>query len=254
MNSTIISIIIATRYCLNVLPNCLESIFQQTSKNYEILVADALSHDGTSQYLQIQSEKLTWWISEVDNGIYDAWNKAIPQAKGRWLLFIGADDRLASPNVIEKLEEEIERTNLTHHDLLYFPVELVDKSGAGILILGRPTNNVTWQIPHGMPFHLPHSGMLHRRTLFSKIGNFDSTFRVAGDYQFILRALNSNPDALFFIERPVLINKGAEGTSFTHAHVGIWETRLARKSAGRRGFTIFWLLIWLRARFRSIWR
>ena len=90
----LLSIIIPTFNAASVLKDCLLSITDQQEKNVELIVIDGGSTDDTLSLLKEFEQHITFWVSEPDNGIYDAMNKGIAKATGRWLYFMGADDRL----------------------------------------------------------------------------------------------------------------------------------------------------------------
>jgi glycosyltransferase involved in cell wall biosynthesis len=92
--SLLISIILVTRNAEKYLQRCLDSIFQQRYPFIEIIVMDGLSTDGTVGILHENSEKIAFWKSEADTGIYDAMNKALDLVGGSFVYFIGADDQL----------------------------------------------------------------------------------------------------------------------------------------------------------------
>lgn len=98
-----ISIITAVRNNGNTLEKTIKSIISQTYKNLEYIVIDGASTDGTLDIIRQYEDQISYWISEPDVGIYDALNKGIKKATGDWLYFIGADDVLDSPNVIDSI-------------------------------------------------------------------------------------------------------------------------------------------------------
>ena len=75
---------------------CLDSVLAQQAGLAEIVVVDGASTDGTVAILERNAKRLASWSSEPDRGICDAWNKALARVRGEWVLFLGADDRLAS--------------------------------------------------------------------------------------------------------------------------------------------------------------
>jgi putative colanic acid biosynthesis glycosyltransferase len=85
-----------------VLARCLESVACQSYSAVEHLVVDGGSSDGTLDILRSWNRRVAWWASEPDRGIYDAMNKGIAEARGDWLYFLGADDALAAPDVVER--------------------------------------------------------------------------------------------------------------------------------------------------------
>lgn len=89
-----VSIIIVTYNAEKDLQSCLDSIRSQTYASIEVIVADGASQDGTIAILKKNEDLVTKWISEKDQGIYDAMNKALDLATGDWIYFLGADDTL----------------------------------------------------------------------------------------------------------------------------------------------------------------
>ncbi|WP_448702188.1 glycosyltransferase family 2 protein [Mucilaginibacter sp. AW1-3] len=89
-----VSIIIVTFNAAQTLQVCLDSIYQQRYPNIEIVVIDGKSTDGTIKILEENTDKITFWKSEPDKGIYDAINKGLDHITGEWVYFLGADDTL----------------------------------------------------------------------------------------------------------------------------------------------------------------
>ncbi|WP_420156188.1 glycosyltransferase, partial [Siphonobacter sp.] len=95
MNSIpLVSVILVTHNAEKCLQACLDSIFRQTYPRIEIIIMDGASTDATVSILEANTEKITFWRSEEDQGIYDAMNKALEYVRGEWVYFIGADDEL----------------------------------------------------------------------------------------------------------------------------------------------------------------
>jgi glycosyltransferase involved in cell wall biosynthesis len=90
----LISIIIATFNAGNVLKDAIQSIITFAPKDVELIVIDGNSTDNTIAVLKQYDKYITHWQSEADRGIYDALNKGLKLFKGRWVYFMGADDRL----------------------------------------------------------------------------------------------------------------------------------------------------------------
>lgn len=96
-NSTIparVTVVIVTYNAAQYLQSCLNSIYAQQYPAIDIVVIDGKSSDGTAEILQKNTDKLHYWVSEKDKGIYDAMNKALPHITGQWVYFLGADDEL----------------------------------------------------------------------------------------------------------------------------------------------------------------
>ena len=96
---------------LENLKNTYKSVADQTSKDYEWLVIDGASNDGTAEWLsKLKNDHLSW-ISEKDSGIFNAMNKGLVRSKGDYLIFMNSGDQFADPNVLEKVKQKIEELN-----------------------------------------------------------------------------------------------------------------------------------------------
>src|SRR5688500_7526778 len=103
VNSSSVSIIIATFNSRSTIQQCLDSCLEQNYAPKEIIVIDAGSADGTKELLATYAAKLAYWISEPDGGIYHAWNKGLKTAAGEWICFIGGDDVWLNPSSLSSL-------------------------------------------------------------------------------------------------------------------------------------------------------
>ncbi|MEH6518715.1 MAG: glycosyltransferase family 2 protein [Halioglobus sp.] len=246
-----ISIIVSTLNCSGSIENCLASLMRQSFRSLEIIVVDGGSTDGTVELLEAHSEELDWWCSEQDHGIYDAWNKGIKASTGEWLCFLGADDVLAGDTVLEVMISELEKAETSEHRLVYSPIALVNQKGEILEVRGKSNFYVEWQLNHGMPKDIPHTGMLHRRSIFEEHGMFDADFAIAGDYDLILRELKSNKNSLLFVDKAILVSKGTGGISDTNRPQCIKEFHKARKKNNMRAATIPWCAVYIRAMIRQ---
>lgn len=203
-----ISVIVATRNAAGTLRACLDSILCQTYSDYEILIQDAMSDDDTAAILRSYRDPRVRATIERDHGIYDAWNRALGRARGDWIMFLGADDRLAHPQVLGRRTELLGRT-FDRVDLVCSRIAFVNEKGAIQKVVGTAWN---WPIllTHQ---NVAHIGMMHHRSLFKKFGLFDTRYRIAGDYEFLLR-LGEQTRALFMDEVEVLA--GCNGISQTN--------------------------------------
>ena len=113
MPSPKISIIIVTYNAAKTLQACLDSIYRQKYPAIEIVVIDGKSTDSTADMIQQNADKLGYWVSEKDAGIYDAINKAVKQATGDWIYFLGADDELLDD--FSTMANELEDSNTVYY-------------------------------------------------------------------------------------------------------------------------------------------
>ena len=207
-----ISFVIATYNSCKTLPLVIESVFSQCSSEVEIVVVDGASSDGTSELLRSYREKSITWISEPDQGIYDAWNKGIHVATGEWIAFLGDDDLLYNGAIGHYLSFIQKNPGL---DFISSRINLKYKDGS-IRVIGRPW--VWAQFRRYM--NVAHVGSLHHHTLFQRYGSFDADLKICGDYEFLLRPRNHLKAG--FIDK-ILIQMTAGGISNSTA-AAIWET------------------------------
>jgi glycosyltransferase involved in cell wall biosynthesis len=188
----LISIVIAVYNGEKYISRCFESIRSQTFPDVEILFVDGASTDGTVDFLKSHDNEISYWISEPDSGIYNAWNKVILKAKGEWILFLGSDDQLASSNVLANVAKELHDAKYSYN-IVYGKVQFVDDQGKLLKILGKP-----WEEAQGMitQISLPHQAVFHNIRLFENHGLYDEQYQIAGDFEFMLRELKNN-DAKF---------------------------------------------------------
>ena len=188
-----ITIIVAVYNGAEKLQRCIDSVFEQTYPNKQLIVIDGCSTDGSAEIIEANRDRLHYSVSEPDHGIYDAWNKGIKQATGDWICFLGADDYLWKSNVLECLAPHL-LDAYPKFRVVYGNASMVTESGRIIRSVGRP-----WPIAKlefGDHLSVPHPGLMHHQSLFSEFGGFDHTFKLAGDYDLLLNELK-DADALF---------------------------------------------------------
>lgn len=193
-SAPLISIIVAVFNGKATLQQCIESVAQQTYSNKELIVVDGGSTDGTVDLLKDSSEKISTWISEPDHGIYNAWNKGLNLAQGVWICFLGADDFLWEPTVLEQMATHLQALPSSIR-VAYGQIMLVGNDGQSVRALGQPWEPLKDSFKQFMC--IPHVGTMHRRELFAQHGRFDESFQIAGDYELLLRELTT-ADAAFF--------------------------------------------------------
>jgi glycosyltransferase involved in cell wall biosynthesis len=176
----LVSVITAVLNGRDCVGRCIESVRSQDYPNFEHLVLDGGSKDGTVDILRENEESLALWVSEPDSGVYDAWNKGLRLARGEWIAFLGADDMYLPGAIMTYME--LARAN-PEAEFLTSRARLDHPTGYAP-VFGGP-----WQWPRfATQMTTIHVGTMHRRSLFDRIGAFDTSFRIAGDYEFLLRS------------------------------------------------------------------
>ncbi|MEO8151873.1 MAG: glycosyltransferase family 2 protein [Rhizobacter sp.] len=184
MNPTPVSIITVCFNSVQTLRTSLESVAGQRHTPIEHIVIDGGSTDGTADLIRSWRQHTVRLISEPDQGIYDAMNKGLVLATGDYVGFLNADDMLATPDSIGQLvAAAAERP-----DALFADIEYVD---------AIHTEHVVrhWRAGPFRPDRLrygwmpPHPAFYLCRNLLSEVGNFDTSLRIAADYDFMMRCL-----------------------------------------------------------------
>ncbi len=182
-----ISIITITYNSAATLPRALESVRSQTYGDIEHIIVDGASTDGTKELiinyqlsiLNSQSPKVRW-ISEPDNGIYNALNKGIAMATGDVIGFLHSDDVLYSPDSIGQIAAAFESSGA---DVVYGDLEY--RHGDKVVRRWRSNAFCRGDLKYGwMP---PHPTVYVRREVYRQVGPYDEWFRISADYDMILR-------------------------------------------------------------------
>lgn len=246
-----ITIITSTCNAARHLPDAIKSIRGQTYGNIEWIVVDGASKDGTLDILRQNEDVIDYWVSEPDKGIYDAWNKGIRQATGDWILFLGADDNLWMQDVLQKMAAVLDSAYPTYR-VVYGKVALVNQAGEGIYFPGESWEKVRNRFRSVMC--LPHTALFHHRDLFRVHGEFDTSFRISGDYEFLLRELKHR-EAMFVDLVIAGMSLGGISSNPATSERMLFEMRRATWKHGRIFPGIPWLLAAIRHMLRRVlWR
>jgi glycosyltransferase involved in cell wall biosynthesis len=162
------------------LQRTLESVTGQAFKDFEYIVIDGASTDGSSELLEKYHDRISKVISEPDKGVYDAMNKGITAANGEYLQFLNSGDVFFSPDTL---------TNVSRHlgsaDICYGNMKILDSTGK----LNDGFMPDVIDLPQMMRDTLWHPVSFIKKEIFDRIGTFDTYFRICGDYDFFFRAI-----------------------------------------------------------------
>lgn len=246
----LISIITATFNAARFLPDAIRSVRAQSYPNIEWIVIDGGSVDATLDLLKANDDLVDFWLSEPDRGIYSAWNKGLAQAKGEWICFLGADDYFWDAHALVQMSKQLKELPASVQ-VAYGKIMLVNADGMVIHAFGEPWENVRERFKQAMS--IPHQGTMHRRSLFEQHGTFDESFRIAGDYELLLRELKS-ADARFIPDIIVAAMRQGGGISSDPANslVVLRESRRAQCKNGLRWPGLIWLMAAVRLYLRLL--
>lgn len=179
LTSPIISIITINYNNGEGLGRTLHSVVNQTWKEFEYIVIDGGSTDGSKEIIEEYSKDIDYWISEPDMGIYNAMNKGILASKGNYLLFINSGDELFDLNVLDKNIEYIHT-----EDLIYFDIYLIFSDKEKYHYYPESINFRTF-----IEGSIGHPTTFIKRDLFKRIGYYDETLHIVADWKFFLEAI-----------------------------------------------------------------
>ncbi|MDZ7315341.1 MAG: glycosyltransferase [candidate division KSB1 bacterium] len=176
-----ISIITITKNAEKEIERTLFSVAQQTFP-VEYIVVDGASEDGTAAIVERYRHTVSRFISEPDSGIYHAMNKGIRAAAGDYCLFLNAGDYLAYPAAIANAVAAMSETEPAD---VFYGCQLMIHQRNGASHIWRPRKKGTLDFFSGS---LPHASSFICRKAFDRIGLYDESFRIAGDYEWFVRA------------------------------------------------------------------
>lgn len=179
-----VSIITATYNSSNYIRDCIESINNQSYKNIEHIIIDGKSKDNTLNIINTLPNRITKIISEPDNGIYDAMNKGILLSSGDIIGILNSDDLYIDNNIISKIVEEFNADSTLdgiYTDLVYVKSSDINK----IVRLWKTGEFKLNSFKKG--WHPAHPTLFLRKRVYLKYGVFDLKFKLASDFDFMLR-------------------------------------------------------------------
>lgn len=179
-----ISVITIVRNGMPFIEQTIKSVIDQRNSNFEYFVIDGKSTDGTVDVIKAHESGITKWVSEKDAGISDAFNKGLSFATGDYILFLNADDALANPDVLHEMAANIIRLN--YPCIIYGDCDLLERNTGETLYRAAIEFSKAEFLNGRM---LPHPSLFTCRNYFEKYGNFDSSFRLAMDYEWLLRGV-----------------------------------------------------------------
>jgi len=244
-----ISIITATFNAVNDFVLTARSIRELNSPDFEWIVIDAGSTDGTLDQIEHNSDIVAYWLSESDNGIYDAWNKGLTYAKSDWVLFIGAGDIVLDLLPLLSFVKSIYNEKFQYL-VIYQNISVINALGEHLFFKGKDWPKVQRKFKQVMS--LPHQGVLHHRLLFELYGIFDTSFKIAGDYEFLFRYLKDN--AAYYIDGKPVVGMRTGGLSGDpqNSRLILKEIRRAQVKNGYLFPGPIWMLSCIRVSVREI--
>lgn len=188
----------------------LVSVAEQTYRDIEHIIIDGGSTDGSvdviKEYVASNPNSdpfikhIIKWVSEKDNGIYNAMNKGIKMANGAYIQILNSGDIFASPDVVERMTAEIEKSE--YPELLYG--NMIKKDYSSGKIIGK-TGEVEYSLRQFYRATLNHDCCYFRRDLFDTYGLYDESLKIVSDWKWFLQAIGLGKVKPIYVDIDVTI-------------------------------------------------
>ncbi len=205
MKVSIITVVYNNKYYIE---ECINSVLGQTYKNLEFIVIDGGSTDGTIEIVNKYENKLSKFISEPDNGIYDAMNKGIRLSSGNIIGILNSDDFYVDNDVISTVVAEFntKKVDSVYGDLVYVKEDDTNK----IVRYYNSSHCTPDKFAYGwMP---AHPTFFVKRTCYEEYGFFKTNYKIASDFELLCRFLGKHRISYSYIPK-VLIKMRVGGLS-----------------------------------------
>jgi glycosyltransferase involved in cell wall biosynthesis len=187
------------------LEKTIKSVSDQTFTDFEYLIIDGASSDGSVDVIKNNNNKIDFWISESDTGIYNAMNKGIRNSTGIYCLFLNSGDILANPGILEKCFNED-----FSDDIIY--CNLICDNGNELTYKKLSSELTFWDF---FIDSIGHQSSFIKRELFSRIGFYNENFMIVSDWEFFLKAIFVNRCSLRYLDEYLAVfnTSGISGNS-----------------------------------------
>lgn len=221
-----ISIITVSYNSKKTIAQTIQSVVNQSYKNKEYIIIDGGSVDGTVDVIQTYSDQIDHWCSEKDKGVYDAMNKGLQYATGDVVAFLNSDDWYET-DTLERVVNYFENNDI---DCLAGKVNFVlnDRIFEDDMLKSHTEEDIHFSMIYR------HPAFFVKRAIFDRIGGFNTTYRIAADYDFALRAHNSGCRIMEVLD--VFTNFRRDGLSAVQFYKGKKEIKeIALNNTGEHG-------------------
>jgi glycosyltransferase involved in cell wall biosynthesis len=198
-NMSLITVVTVVRNGEKTLEQTILSVIDQTYTNIEYIVVDGASTDGTLDIIRKYEDRIDYWQSEPDEGIYDAMNKGIDLAMGDFIVLLNSDDWFE----LDACQKVVEAMDKKRYMIYYAIARVLDENGNILYLHGSTINNITKQ-------SIAHQTCFIAKEIY-KEEKYSTDYKSASDYEFFLR-IASKKIELKFIEK-ILVNYRLGGMS-----------------------------------------
>jgi len=221
MKKPLVSIVTVVYNGAATLEATIRSVAAQTFRDREYIIVDGGSKDATPDIIKKHPDTVTRWISEPDKGIYDAMNKGIRLAEGEWIYFLGSDDLFYDASVLADFFANPSDSGINPAPSGTGPNSVpslanIDLAYGDVLspsYKGRYDGEFT--LEKLLSRNLPHQAAFYRKSLFTRLGDYDQRYRMHADWDLNLRCF-SDPAVRTRYTGVLVATFGADGVSAGH--------------------------------------
>lgn len=207
----LITVITAVLNDAKVLEKAIESVFSQSFTDFEYIVVDGGSIDGSVDIIKKYEKNIDYWVSEPDQGVYDAMNKAASLAKGRWILFLGADDVLY--NVFHRVAEYLKDDNTIYYGEVFRPFanRRYDGKFSALKLSFR---------------NICHQSVFYPKSIHAKY-LYNLKYPFLSDYEFNMRCFSDSNFSFSYIPVTVAVFNDSGGLSQSKKDISFQTNKMA---------------------------
>ncbi len=199
-----LTIITVVKNNSNEILKTLSSINNQTYKNFEHIIIDSNSTDGTSEIIEkFNFKNKTVHLRENDNGIYQALNKGIKKARGKFIGILHGGDIFFCKDTLNKISQNFDNFDAVFGAIAYYNGNKINR----IWNFNQQNNNKI------NPLKVPHTSLFVKKSILEALGYYDEKYKISADLDFLLRLKNKNLKFLFFNRILVFMKSGGKSHS-----------------------------------------
>ena len=192
------------------LEETMKSVFSQTFRDYEYIIIDGGSTDGSREMIRQSSDKLHYWVSEKDGGVYNAMNKGIAKASGEYCYFLNSGDYLWSADVLEKVFAMSSGEDIVYGNMIHGRSETVEHGLKDVTFFDFFTGSIY------------HQSAFIKTSLFQTVGPYNESLKVVSDWEFFIKAIFLHHCSLKYVNVDVALYE-VGGLSFQNLENNLKE-------------------------------
>jgi glycosyltransferase involved in cell wall biosynthesis len=242
--SPLISVVTVVYNREHEIEETIQSVLHQTFQDLEYVVIDGASKDRTPEIIRQYGDQIDTWISEPDKGIYDAMNKGLSYAKGKWVYFLNSGDVFYDPKVLEQIAASLTKTS---YEVVAGKVLTTGEGGGAFFPLRERMTDHSARTLFSSAFC--HQAMFVRRQAYLAAGGFNREFKTFADFDVIHRIIQQSNG---FEKTEILIARydlSGVSNNWRYAMRHFTESEKLFEAHGEGSGAVAYALRWLKARF-----